>query len=122
MAKMLLTPLREIQDIAKGKTTSYCTHLEEKKRQEQEAIRQAADLIGSDDAPYVAPVEKSIRGNGAMAYSRVVRKFRTTDLSKVPTKYLQINEDAVNEAIKMGISEISGLEIYESKEIQLKVR
>lgn len=122
MAKALMTPLKEIQEIAKNKTVAHQATLEEKQRQEQAKLKEAAELIGIEDVSLCAPLEKSIRGHGAIAYTRVVRKFRITDLSKVPVRYLQINEDAVKEAIDMGIDEIPGLEIFESKEIQLKVR
>ena len=121
-AKELLDPLKEIISISKQKTQQYHLILEEQKKKEEERAKEAADLIGMETTPYVAPLEKTIRGDGATAYTRVVRKFRTTDISLVPLKYLQVNEEAVEEAIKLGIIEIPGIEITETKETILKSR
>ncbi len=121
-AKELLIPLKQIQSIAKQKAEQYQMMLEERKRKEEEGIRQAVDLLGLDEMPYIAPVDKSIRGEGAIVYTRTVRKFRIVDLSKIPLKYLQINEEAIEQDIRLGVGEIDGLEIYEEKVTQLKAR
>jgi hypothetical protein len=44
------------------------------------------------------------------------------DISKVPTKYLMVNEEAVKRDLKLGIETIPGLEVYEETTTQLRVR
>ena len=117
-AKELLNPLKQIQIIAKKKADGYQALLEQRKRDEREKIEQAVEMLGLVETPYVPPVDKSIRGDGAIVYTRTVRKFRIVDLSKVPLKYLQINEDAVEHDIKLGVNSIDGIEIYEEKQTQ----
>ena len=121
-AKEILTPLKQLQTVAKQKCEKYQLILEQRKQEEQKKIQQAVDLLGLDDVPMVAPVEKSIRGDGAIMVSRTVRKFRTVDLSKVPLKYLQVDQEAIDRDIKLGVSEIPGIEIYEEKITQLRSR
>ena len=121
-AKELLTPLREIQSIAKTKSSQYQMMLEEAKKQEEERIKEAVDLLGLEDAPYLPPVEKTHRGDGAIVYTRTVRKFRIVDRAVVPSKYLKVDEDALEQDIKLGVAEIPGVEIYEEKVTQLKTR
>lgn len=121
-AKEILTPLKQLQTVAKQKCEKYQLILEQRKQEEQKKIQQAVDLLGLDDVPMVAPVEKSIRGDGAIMVSRTVRKFRTVDLSKVPFKYLQVDQEAIDRDIKLGVSEIPGIEIYEEKITQLRSR
>lgn len=121
-AKELLTPLKEIQQLAKVKSAQYQAMLEEAKRQEEARIKDAVDLLGLDDMPYIPPVEKSHRGDGAIVYTKVVTKFKLVDLSKVPLKYLKIDEDAIERDLKLGVAEIPGLEIFQEKITQLKSR
>jgi hypothetical protein len=121
-AKELLDPLRQIQSIAKTKTSQYQAMLEEAKRAEQEKAKEAVELLGLEDAPYIPPVEKTHRGDGAMVYTKTIRKFRIVDQAKVPAQYLKVDEDAVALAIKLGVAEIDGLEIYEEKVTQLRSR
>lgn len=121
-AKELLTPLKEIQRIAKTKCERYQLMLEEQKAKEEAKIQDAVDLLGLDETPYLAPVEKSIRGEGAIVYTRTVRKFRIVDLAKVPAKYFKIDEDLIDQDIKLGVGEIDGIEIYEEKQTSLRTR
>lgn len=121
-AQEILSPLKQIQTIAKQKCEKYQSLLEQQQAEEEQKMIDAADVLGLDDVPMVAPLDKSIRGDGALMYTRTVKKFRTVDLSKVPLKYLQVNEDMVKQDIGLGVSEIAGLEIYEEKVTQLKVR
>lgn len=121
-AKEILTPLKQIQTIAKQKCEKYQLILEQRKLEEQKKVQEAVDLLGLDEVPTVASVDKYQRGDGAIMYTRTVRKFRTVDLSKVPSRYLQLNEDMVANDIGLGVSEIPGIEIYEEKVTQLKTR
>lgn len=121
-AKELAEPLRMVEEIAKMKVDGYQRFLEQKKEQEDAKIREAAAMLDIDENLYIPPLEKSIRGDGAMAYTKVEKKFRLSDISKVPAKYLKLDEQAIKQDIKFGINEIPGLEIYEEKSTQLRSR
>jgi hypothetical protein len=121
-AQEILGPLKQIQTIAKQKCEKYQLLLEQQKAYEQQQMVDAADVLGLDDVPMVAPLDKSIRGDGALMFTRTVKKFRTVDLSKVPLKYLQVNEDLIKQDMNLGVSEIAGIEIYEEKVTQLRTR
>lgn len=49
-----------------------------------------------------------------------VWKHRLVDITKVPAQYLSLNEAAVGKAVRGGVREIEGIEIY--PEDQLAVR
>jgi hypothetical protein len=115
-------PLKLIQTIAKEKCERYQMILEKAKETEEKKIQEAVDLLGLDEAPVPMAVEKTVRGNGALMYTRTVRKFRIVDLTKVPLKYLKIDEDAIERDIKLGVGEIAGIEIYEEKQTTLRTR
>jgi len=121
-AKDLLSPLKEIQHLAKQKCEQYQLLLVNQKKEEEERARRAADLIGLNDLPYIAPVENSTRGDGAIMYTRTVRKFRIVDVNKVPFKYFQLNSEMIERDIKLGVAEIPGLEIYDENITQLRTR
>lgn len=121
-AKEILIPLKQIQTIAKQKCERYQLRLEEAKKVEEKRVQEAVDLLGLDETPVVAPLEKAIRGDGAIMYSRTVRKFRVVDLSKVPLKYLQINQDLVERDMNLGVDQIPGIEMFDEKVTQLRTR
>lgn len=121
-AKELLGPLKEIQHVSKLKAEEYQKLLESVKKEEEEKIREAIDMLGIEDMPYLAPLDKSIRTEKAMVYTRTVRKFRIVDQSKVPSKYLKVNEDMVKEDMELGINEIPGIEFYEEQTTTLRTR
>jgi len=121
-AKELLTPLKQIQEIAKKKTAGYQEMLEEVKRQEEAKIKEAVDLLGLEDMPYLPPMIQTQRSASAVAYTKQVKRFKVEDLSKVPLQFLQLNEEAVEQAIKLGQTEIPGVLIWEEKVTQLRTR
>jgi len=121
-AKEVMFHLKKIQEIAKSKSASYQERLEDIKRQEEEKMRAAVALLELEEVPYIPPAEKTQRGDGATAYTRTVRKFRIVDEEKVERKYLKIDEEAIERAIKLGLRELSGVEIFEEKETILRTR
>lgn len=122
-AKELTDPLDQIIEITNMKTASYTRLLEEKKKEEEAKIKEAAELL--DLVPseiYIAPMEKTIRGDGAIATTKIEKRFRVTDLSKVPLEYMMINESKIKTSLKLGVNIIPGIEIYEEKITQLRAR
>lgn len=121
-AKELTDPLDQIIDLANAKTNSYQKLLEKAKEQEDEQTRAIAALFDAEDEVYIEPLEKTIRGNGAIAVTKTEKRFKLGDLSKVPLKYLQLNEDIVKQDIKLGIGSIPGIDIYEETITKLRTR
>lgn len=121
-AKDLTDPLDQVIDMANMKASGYTKMLEEAKKKEDERIRLAASLFDAEDEVYIPPMEKNIRGEGASTFTKIEKKFKVVDISKVPLKYLTVNEKAVEMDIKMGINAIPGLEIYETQTTTLRSR
>lgn len=61
-----------------------------------------------------------INQSSAGAVVRKVWTFRVTDLSKVPAEFMQINEQAVRNAIRQGARQIAGLEIFQECQVAIK--
>ena len=121
-AKEITDPLDRVIDLANTKVAGYQKMLEIAKQEEEDSLRAAAALFDAEDEVYVAPLEKTIRGDGAIAVTKTEMKFKVMDLGKVPLKYLQINEEAVEQAIKLGVFEIPGIDIFETKTTKLRIR
>ena len=66
-------------------------------------------------------IESKISTGSGSASVKKEWKHKLTDLSKVPQKFLMLNEDAVKTAIELGVREIPGIDIYEDSKIQLTV-
>lgn len=121
-AKELTDPLDNVIDMANAKANGYMKMLESIKLKEDEKLRAAADLFDSADELYIPPMERIVRGDGAITVTKTQKQFKVVDISKVPTKYLIVDEAAVKRDLKLGIGDIPGLEIFEEKTTQLRIR
>ncbi len=121
-ANRLTDPLDSIIALANAKANGYQRMLEEQRILEEEKIRAAAALFDVEEEIYIAPMEKVIRGDGAVAVTKTEKKFKVMDISKVPLRYLMVDEKAIAQDIKLGINDISGIEIYEETTTQLRIR
>ncbi len=121
-AKDLTDPLDSVIEVANAKATSYQRLLETQRQEEEAKLRAAAELFDAADEVYVPALEKVIRGEGASAVTKVEKRFRVVDLSKVPEKYLMIDEKKLIQDIKLGLNSIEGIEIYEETTTSLRVR
>ena len=104
---------------AEGKTTEAEAMLKdsaETAESSAQALNDATDI----PAPVVL-VRQQARGNyGGVGSTRKRWTFRVEDMSKIPLEYLEINEVAVNAAIRAEVREIPGLEIYQKETMQVR--
>lgn len=121
-AKSVLDPLDRITEIANMKASSYQRLLEDRRQKEEEKLRAAAALFDAEEEIYVAPLEKVTRGDGANLVTKVEKRFRLVDITKVPAKYLLIDESAVRKDLQLGVNEIPGLDVYDETTTTLRVR
>ena len=121
-ALVLSDPLEEIIKIAKMKTTQYQAMLDQKKKEEDSKILDAAALFDVADETYISDAKTKVRGDGALACQVTKKRYKLEDISKVPHRYLMVNEQAVKADMKLGITFIPGLSIYEEQETQLRTR
>lgn len=121
-AKDLTDPLDSVIAMANVKSTVYLRMLEEAKRNEDEQLRKVAAIFDAEDEIYIPPMEKNIRGEGAVLVTKTEKTFRVIDITKVPTKYLMVDEAAVKRDLKLGVVEIPGLEVFETTTTSLRTR
>ena len=121
-AKEITDPLDAVIDLANRKASGYLSHLEEVKRLEDEKLRAAAAIFEAEEELYIPAMETTVRGNGAVAVKKTELCFRVVDISKVPARYLVVDEAAVKKDLRLGLVEIPGLEVYENSTTQLRVR
>lgn len=121
-AKKLTDTLDCVINHANAKTMSYQALLVKQKEEEDARLRAAADLFDASDEIYIPPMEKVLRGDGAIAVTKTEKKYRLSDISKVPVKYLMLDEAAIKRDLALGINSIPGLEIYEEQTTKLRIR
>lgn len=121
-SKEISDPLESVIEIANSKAASYLNFLEQAKRKEEEELRAQAAIFDAEDEVYVPPVPKVIRGEGAIMTTKIEKSFRVVDITKVPTKYLIVDEDSVKKDLKLGIDQIEGLEVLETTKTTLRTR
>lgn len=121
IAAAFLEPLKEIIAVCNLQTTQYRALLVEQKAKEEAAVKVAAAAVDAP-MPYIAPVDRSIRGSGATSITRRKMRFEVTELGKVPLQYMQINAEAVETALKLGVAEIAGIRVWEEVTTELRMR
>lgn len=97
--------------------------LAKKRRAEAEEAERAREEAIAFDEPVVAfvphqvVVKEAVRvvsASGNRASASVKWEHRVIDRAKVPRQYMKVNDDAIIAAIKGGVREIKGVEIYEA--------
>lgn len=119
-AKTHKEPLQRMIDICNAKADDWQKYLTIKSLEKQRKLVEAAKLFGTNMPIMVDDVTKPKSTRNTTTTIKTVMKFRVTDISKVPLKYLKIDEEAVNLDIKLGIHNIDGLEIYQEIKTTLR--
>jgi hypothetical protein len=119
-AKELTSILDTFIDDANRKTCSYLQLLEEQRLKKEAELKSKVSLLDLEEDS-VAPVQSIVpAGDGAIMVTKRTTKFRVIDEAKVPSQYLMVNEEAIQHAIKLGMLEIPGIEIYEETTSSLR--
>ena len=139
--KTVSEPLAKARDIITRKVITYNQEQEEKARQEQARLRREETLrlkkleeekkkletngikLNLPKTPpaepiVVAPPEKTTAGIYSKMTIKKVPSFKLIDFAKVPDKYKELNEVAVNQAARDGVKNIAGMEWYEREVVQ----
>jgi len=88
-----------------------------KEEARRRAIQEAHEKKGHKvKAPVVLERPENTIGNTQM---RKVWKFKITDFSKVPDDFKLIDQIKVNQAIRNGVREIKGIEIYQEEQLAI---
>lgn len=100
---------------------------DERKRREEEARLEREARAGSQEAakqiveqkPVVVEKKRVVSATGTVG-TRKQWTFDVLDLSKVPVEYLMIDKVKVNGAIKTGVREIPGINIFETDNLNVR--
>ena len=112
----LSAPLANAKTIVPNKIMAW-RRLEQEKIEKEDArrraIQQAHAVQGHNvTAPVVMEKPKATVGNVQV---RKVWRFKIVDQTKVPERFKEVSSIMVNDAIRNGIKEIPGLEIYQEE-------
>ena len=137
LTKSYVTRLGQIMSALEPKIIA-CRRKLDAERQEQERRMQAeaaanaakakaeAEALGVEAAPAVVPVghkaETVTRTDAGAAHTRTVWKFKVQDETRVPREYLVLSDKLVNEAIRQGVRNIPGLEIFQEESLTIKTK
>jgi len=131
-AKEFLNPLSKYERDLKAKIRDYKIRIElerremekkaeEERKQLQEQLDKEAKEKGIEPVklPEIAmPKEKlKVNTDNGTVYERKHWTFKIVDFEKIPREYLMIDNKKVNAAIRAGVRNIDGLEIYQEVEI-----
>ena len=115
--------LAEQKRIAEEKALKEMEELEKQKQNAEgfdpvtkQALQQSLEEKQNAIANATAKEEK-INLSSENATVRRIWTFEVEDLSKVPVEFLSINSVAVNQAIRSGVREISGIKIYQKSSV-----
>ncbi len=107
-AREISAPLHEIEEKLETKALEYKEWLQQ---EADRKLKEAAALWDLEELPISSEI--SINTKDTVTCTRTTKRFRLKDLKAVPQEFVMINEEAINKAIKNGINEIPGIEIFE---------
>ena len=118
--RQLKEPLTQARMYLTNKILDWKT-TETRRLQAEEArrrkIQEAHEKKGHEvKAPVVLERPENKIGN---TQTRKVWKYKVVDFSKIPDDFKNINQVAVNQAIRQGIREIKGIEIYQEEQLSI---
>lgn len=112
---------------ANGKETAARTILAQAEtmvRQLRAAAAVKADKVleAAPAAPKEAPKPTPVRTNYGAAHGRPVKEYKVVDITKVPATFLLLNDAAVRQALKDGVTDIPGLSITDGVAVSFRGR
>lgn len=90
----------------------------DKKQEELEAKALENAKDGEEVRVPIINEEKTVDFGGGRSQTRTITKWEVTDISKVPTEYLEVNKSAMGTAVKEGKTP-PGIRVYEDISIAL---
>ncbi len=117
---------KEAEDARKKVENAKNDKAREKAEKEAEKAEEAAEEAEAakeeieNEAVEVEVAPKSVRTEGGLMSTRKVWKFVIVDVEKIPKGYMTIDEKRINQAIKNGTREISGIHIFQDTQIAIR--
>ena len=121
-SKLITDKLDAIQDIISQKVDKYQTMLNSQAEMAQKSIEKDSEasemyaLMTSQNGKKISSTAKTI-----VSY-KTDKEFSVTDINLVPREYFKLDEDKINKSIKMGVSQIPGIDIIDTKKLVLRRR
>lgn len=121
-AKTVTEPLDELIELLNFQASCYQKMLENKAKKEAEELKAKSFLLDLMPEEIFVPVPQKTISQEAVTVTKTVKKFRVLDVHQIPMQYMKPNEDLIEQHIKLGITEIPGIEVYEETTTQLRVK
>lgn len=129
--RKIAEPLDRADSVVRAKVMEYRKRQQEIARAEQERLdREAARAqervdkkaarIGIAAPQVVVPVVPVLPPTVAGATVRRVWTFRVVDASKLPREYLVVDAVAIREAVRAGVRQIPGVEIFQDETLAVR--
>jgi len=118
--KNVTQPLASARIVLTQKVVTWKTAERERLEKEEarrRKIQEAHEKKGHEvKAPVVLEIPENKIGN---TQTRKVWKYKVVDFSKIPDDFKSINQVAINQAIRQGVREIKGIEIYQEEQLSI---
>jgi len=118
--RQLRIPLAQARELLTGKILTWKrTETDRLMREEarRRAIQEAHEKAGHQvNAPVVLERPENKIGN---TQTRKIWTFKLVDFSKLPDEYKAVQETAVRDAIRNGVRQIPGIEIYQEEQLSI---
>lgn len=135
LAKSFQARLTTIENGLKRKLSAYASQKELERRKQEETARKAqaeiqkrldeeAKASGVEpvkiEAPVVPKADGPVRTAAGTAYQKKVWTFNVKDAQAVPREYLAVDERKIREAVRAGVRQIPGVDIFEETQTALR--
>lgn len=104
----------EKENLSKKTKQDELDRIEDEKKAKDAEIEQANEEYQPETN---IQQEKTVHSESGAIRARKVWKFRITEETKIPKKYLKVDEVKIRQAVRNGERDIAGVEIYEEEQI-----
>lgn len=134
--KSYAAPLEQADQVVRGKVLGFRQEAERQRREEEARLRRQAEAerarlaaeAAAQDLPEPPPppipviprAPKTVRSNMGTATVKKVWDFEVLDERQVPREFLIVNEKAIRAAVKAGVRNIPGVQIFETEQLAVR--
>jgi hypothetical protein len=114
-------PLLESESIVKNKILAWRKEENEKIQKEEERRRKIQESHIQRGNEVKAPIKmERVDNTVGKAQARKVKKWELVDFALLPIDYKTVDERALNDAVRGGLTEIPGVRIYEEEILAIR--
>lgn len=117
-------PLAKAERLVKDKIATYVMEAKRKRLEEEKKLQEKVEKLNKNrknklPQPIVADVQSTFEGKNGRISTSKTWAFEITRPKMIPREYLEVDEQAIRQAIRNGVRKIAGIKIFEKEVVSV---